>query len=270
MTTPHACRVARSAEVTGVSLQHAIRAAGLAPVTPVSPCDTRRTYSFTLIELLVVIAIIAILASMLMPALRGAQEHAVRVSCMNNLRQVAIATTSYADEWNDSLPPVWRTASSFTTYWMRVTGVPCGLGLLESQKYLTEAAAFYCPAQERNALALLRYNITENPWAAADCRSSYRARLFRTSGVPLKAAVWGNWRLKDYPRLVIFTDYTGVDGYAVGTRYIMIPHQRQGCNRLFGDGAAAWTPLGPKTRNVTAAAPPDETQAQYFEELDQL
>ena len=61
--------------------------------------------AFTLIELLVVIAIIAILAAMLLPALARAKESGRRISCLNNLRELSLASKMYVDDNQGAYPP---------------------------------------------------------------------------------------------------------------------------------------------------------------------
>lgn len=67
---------------------------------------TRR--AFTLIELLVVIAIIGILAALLMPALSKGKNQAAKVTDINNLKELMVATHIYCDDGRDVLPwPNW-------------------------------------------------------------------------------------------------------------------------------------------------------------------
>jgi prepilin-type N-terminal cleavage/methylation domain-containing protein/prepilin-type processing-associated H-X9-DG protein len=61
---------------------------------------------FTLVELLVVIAIIGILASMLMPAINSARESARSAQCGSNVRNLAVASNSYAQQNKDRLPAI--------------------------------------------------------------------------------------------------------------------------------------------------------------------
>jgi prepilin-type N-terminal cleavage/methylation domain-containing protein len=97
--------------------------------------NIRRLWScFTLIELLVVIAIIAILAALLLPALAAAREKARRTSCLNNLKQMAVALESYCSDYNQYFPS-WAGYGTNNLIELTVVGrgiVPTNVGVVRS------------------------------------------------------------------------------------------------------------------------------------------
>src|SRR5262249_38855812 len=99
-----------------------------------------RTRAFTVVELLVVIAIMGILVALLVPAVQAARESARRAQCVNNLKQLSLAASSYVSA-NGALPlGVFQMIVSPGGDW--ATAGSCLLALLPYLEHQAEANTY--------------------------------------------------------------------------------------------------------------------------------
>ncbi|AQT68473.1 putative major pilin subunit [Anaerohalosphaera lusitana] len=114
-----------------------------------------RKKGFTLIELLVVISIIALLMAIMMPALSMVKERAKRVICGSNTKQVGIGLFTYAQSYDDKLPPQYGNEpwEAVLAYYPDGSHNPVRtqLAILYEEKIVGNPEVFYCPSQPRHS-----------------------------------------------------------------------------------------------------------------------
>ena len=126
--------------------------------------------AFTLIELLVVIAIIAILAALLLPVLARAKDRARTNYCVNNCRQLAIASHLYLTDNNDKFcdSSVVRGDNVTRRAWFNLLS-----------PYTGSTNLLLCPAFQIKANAIVASNY---PTAPADAAFSNYGLNFQVGG----------------------------------------------------------------------------------------
>lgn len=198
---------------------------------------------FTLIELLVVIAIIAILITMLLPALKRAKGIANDMVCKNNQRQLYLAWSVYASDFDDGMPTA-SAANKNTNYYEDGELWTWGNSDKAVYYYLKE----YCGIQTYPASV---YHVPNNTEHAAYCPFTVDPKTFTgTDGKTYYGTIGyifyniGVYRTEvgvGSPR------YSKMGGSYMDSKYVMVTDnkksawlghiaQRVGGNVVFSDG----------------------------------
>lgn len=193
--------------------------------------------TFTLIELLIVVSIIAILAGMLLPALNKAREAAWKISCVNNLKSIGVASQIYTADHNDMVV-VSKYNNSDPLTWMTLL---CGSKQLNcsdltAQNTQLPFKVFQCPAASRILSNGTNWTSGWYNWA------------------PISKAGYGlNWRLTRYsPKItgikyplstvpLVFESATlvpdvGYNSSATADQQLRLRRHNRSSNVLFLDG----------------------------------
>jgi prepilin-type N-terminal cleavage/methylation domain-containing protein/prepilin-type processing-associated H-X9-DG protein len=192
-----------------------------------------RRRGFTLIELLVVIAIIAILAAILFPVFAKAREKARQAACSSNLRQIALATIMYTQDWDGDYPMVHYDDVTVPPYFCYVT----------LSSYLKTTAVVRCPSQLNQTTP--GYWINANYWPGAPT-------LYGTD-----VAAFGTWNLGAHESQIVTPTHvimirdqnpsiTETVWYGAFNRGYDLPgaHAKSGNNIAFCDGHVKYIDFG--------------------------
>jgi len=194
-----------------------------------------RLRAFSLVELLVVIGIVALLAGLLSPALKVGKSKVRSIGCVNNLKQWGLATSLYAADNSDSLPPDGvpnPTDRSTNSGWYIQLPRQLNLPAYHRMPWRTNAAVesgrsvWICPANPRRSNGRNLFHYCLNEHVNGTGRGN---RTIKLSSIKNPGAVPWLFDSKNLPAV----------GY---WSFVHTNLHSQGAQLLFLDGHAQWFP----------------------------
>lgn len=132
------------------------------------PRRYHRSTGFTLIELLVVIAIIAILAAILFPVFARAREQARKTACLSNIKQIALASQMYAQDYDEVYPDSRVSSDAIDGPGCSSLGPPNPAGYHGASHITCWSVRLYAPGTGNTTKVLAGYPQRYNPYVKSD------------------------------------------------------------------------------------------------------
>ncbi len=230
------------------------------------------------------------MAGLLLPALSRAKEKSKQTSCLNNLRQMGLATFLYADDYKDVLPPPFFDPDllpgngPFYSYllfgWGGTVGKPAepkravNLGLLYTGNYLQAPQIFYCPSSRqqkwfRVVFEKKYFESDKVPWPmyAVDGQVNMTYNYFPQQDLPSKkeSEAKRGWSQVAHKQTELSSQRSMVTDliYTWGTMAHTSGKNPYGINALWGDGHVKFSTtkdaFDPKLWGGTGPNPTTET-----------
>lgn len=240
-----------------------------------------RRAGFTLIELMVVLAIILIVVGLLSTALNQTRQRTMRVTCLDNMRQLQVAWILYANDYNDHVV-INKTAT-----------LSDGVGIAAAGRNSTNSWVAGNPKEDRTVDNITKgtlfgytrqYEIYRCPMDS----STTRGGIPRTRSYSIDACLGGDdedidprvkMRLSDIvspgpEKVFVFIEEH--ENSVWGSGFMVLPREKfppntggwhstpsdrhlQGCNLTFVDGHLEyWKWATPKKPNVNKLVGPNE------------